>query len=77
MSFIVPTYQIVEEYIQSRDISRELLAEKSGLSVDDVNSFFSGEEHLSLNIIIALNELMPDIEQQYWINYDRRYKEMS
>lgn len=73
--FIVPTGNIIKEYLEERDISQKELSGRIDVSEKQLSKLLNGKARLTEDMALKLEKVMPDVLASYWLNYEARYQE--
>lgn len=73
--FLVPTGNIIKEYIAAYGITQKELAKRIGLSEKHISHLLNGDSRLTEEVALKLEKIMPDISASYWLNYETKYQE--
>lgn len=73
--FIVPTGEIIKDYLSEYDISQKELAVNIGMSEKHVSNVLSGKARLMEEFALRLEYVIKDVPASYWLNYESKYRE--
>lgn len=74
LDFYVPTYMMIQEYLDMNQMTKEQLAEKVGVSESMMNKIMEGT--LPLNDVLAEDISNAfGIESKYFLEYEKGYRE--
>lgn len=73
--FIVPTGNVIKEYLDEREISQKELSRRIGVSERHLSQLLNGKTRLTEDMGLKLEKVMPDVSAGYWLNYDAKYRE--
>jgi len=74
-SFIVPTGNVIKEYLDVRDINQKDLSRRIDASERHLSKMLNGKTRLTEDMALKLEKVMPDIPASYWLNYETKYQE--
>lgn len=74
-NFIVPTGWVIRDYLDEYEITPKEFSQKLGLDERVVSNLLSGNQCLTKEIALALEDVLPDIPSSYWLNYESKYNE--
>lgn len=73
--FIVPTGEIIKDYLSEYDISQKELSSYIGMSEKHISNVLSGKARLMEDFAIRLEYVIKDVPASYWLNYESKYRE--
>jgi addiction module HigA family antidote len=73
--FIVPTGNIIKEYIDERKISQKELSQRIDASERHLSQLLNGKTRLTEEMALKLEKVMSDVPASYWLNYEAKYQE--
>ena len=73
--FIVPTGDIIKEYLTEYGISQKDLSAHVGMSEKHISNVLSGKARLMEDFALRLEYVFKEIPASYWLNYESRYRE--
>jgi len=73
--FIVPTGNIIKEYLDEREISQKELSQRISVSERHLSQLLNGKTRLTEEMALKLEKAMPDVSAGYWLNYETKYQE--
>lgn len=73
--FIVPTGNIIKEYLDEREINQKELAQRIGVSERHLSQLLNGKTRLTEEMALKLEKVMSDVPAGYWLNYESKYQE--
>lgn len=72
--FLVPTGNIIKEYLDEMDISQKELAERIDSSEKHISNVLNGKSRLTEEFALKLEKVL-DVPASYWLNYEVKYRE--
>lgn len=73
--FLVPTGNIIKEYLDMYGITQKELAKRIAISEKHISHLLNGNCKLTEEVALKLEKVMPDIPASYWLNYETKYQE--
>lgn len=73
--FLVPTGNIVKEYLEENYISQKDLSERIDISEKHISNVLSGKSRLTEEFALKLEKVLVDVPASYWLNYEMKYRE--
>jgi HTH-type transcriptional regulator/antitoxin HigA len=70
---LVPTGDLISEYLESNGISQKVLATKSGYSEKQVSLVINNKVRLSERFAEVLSTILPGTKTSFWLSYDEKY----
>ena len=74
-NFIVPTGNIVKEYLEEYGITQKQLAERINSSEKHISNVLKGNSRLTEEFALKLEKVLIGIPASYWLNYEAKYRE--
>jgi Plasmid maintenance system antidote protein len=74
-SFLVPTGSLIKEYLEANGIRQEKFAEYLGISEKHISDLINGKLYLTKDIAFKLEEIIKEVPDSYWLNYEKKYRE--
>jgi plasmid maintenance system antidote protein VapI len=74
---LMPTGELVANYLEENKISQRTLAERSGYSEKQVSLVINGKTHLTERFAAALEQLLPGTSSKFWLSYDQKFLEQE
>ena len=75
--FIVPTVDLLKNYIENRSMSQKEFSKKIGMSEKSLSNFLNGKEVLTEELASKFEEVFEGIPKSYWLNYESKYREVE
>lgn len=73
--FLVPTGNIIKEYLNEYEITQKDLSKRTGLSEKHISHLLNGDSRLTEDVALKLEKVLPNIPASYWLNYETKYQE--
>jgi addiction module HigA family antidote len=73
--FIVPTGNIIKEYLDERKINQKELSQRIGASERHLSQLLNGKTRLTEEMALKLEKVISDVSAGYWLNYEAKYQE--
>lgn len=73
--FLVPTGNIIKEYLKEYQITQKDLSKRAGLSEKHISHLLNGDSRLTEDVALKLEKVLPKIPASYWLNYETKYQE--
>ena len=73
--FLVPTGNIIKEYLNENEITQKDLSKRTGLSEKHISHLLNGDSRLTEDVALKLEKVLPNIPASYWLNYETKYQE--
>lgn len=74
-NMIVPTGNIIKEYLEESGISQKELSLRTGISEKHISNVFSGKSRLTEEFALKLEKVVTKVPASYWLNYEAKYRE--
>lgn len=74
---LISTGKLINEYLESNKHTASELAEKSGVSLNDVLLILSDKKKVSEEIADGLHKLIEEISPDFLMKYDSKYQEQA
>lgn len=72
--YAVSPGEILEEELESRNLSRAALAERTGLADETINEIIEGKTPMTADIALKLESVF-NLPAHFWSNLERHYQE--
>lgn len=73
--FLVPTGNIIKEYLEANFINQKDLSERMGVSEKHISNVLSGKSRLTEEFALKLEKVLVSVPASYWLNYETKYRE--
>lgn len=73
--FLVPTGDIIKEYLEESNISQKQLAERTNISEKHISNVLRGKSRLTEDFALKLEKVLVGVPASYWLNYEMKYRE--
>lgn len=73
--FLVPTGNIIKEYLEANGIKQNDLSKRMGISEKHVSNVLSGKSRLTEEFALKLEKILTTVPASYWLNYEVKYRE--
>lgn len=74
-NFLVPTGNIIREYLEEYGITQKDLAERTNVSEKHISNVLNGKSRLTEELALKLEKIIIDVPASYWLNYEAKYRE--
>lgn len=74
-SFLVPTGNIIKEYLEEYGITQKDLAERINSSEKHISNVMKGKNRLTEEFALKLEKVIGGVPASYWLNYEAKYRE--
>lgn len=74
--FIVPTGNIIREYLDEYNINQKELCARIGMSEKHISNLLNGNCRLTEEFALKLEKVLIGIPASYWLNYETKYREL-
>lgn len=74
-SFLVPTGNIIKEYLEEYGITQKDLAERINSSEKHISNVLKGNSRLTEEFALKLEKVLVGVPASYWLNYEAKYRE--
>lgn len=74
-SFLVPTGNIIKEYLEEYGITQKDLADRINSSEKHVSNVLKGKSRLTEEFALKLEKVVHNVPASYWLNYEAKYRE--
>ena len=74
-NFLVPTGNIIKEYLEEYGITQKDLAERVNSSEKHISNVLKGKNRLTEELALKLEKVIVGIPASYWLNYEAKYRE--
>ncbi len=72
---LVPTGNIIKEYLDEYGITQKDLAERINSSEKHISNVLKGKNRLTEEFALKLEKVIVDVPASYWLNYEAKYRE--
>lgn len=72
---IIHTGSIIREYMENAGLNQKQLATIMGISPKHLSNILKGNNRITPEMALKLEEAFPQTNVSYWINYDSKYQE--
>lgn len=73
--FLVPTGNIIKEYLEEYGITQKDLAERINSSEKHISNVLKGKNRLTEEFALKLEKVIVGVPASYWLNYEAKYRE--
>lgn len=73
--FIVPTGNIIKEYLSEYGITQKELANRMNISEKHISNVLKGKSRLTEEFALKLEKILTGTTASYWLNYETKYRE--
>lgn len=74
-NFLVPTGNIIKEYLEEYGITQKDLAERINSSEKHISNVLKGKNRLTEEFALKLEKVIVGVPASYWLNYEAKYRE--
>ncbi|MFA9375256.1 MAG: helix-turn-helix domain-containing protein [Lachnotalea sp.] len=74
-NFLVPTGNIIKEYLEEYGITQKDLAERINSSEKHISNVLKGKNRLTEELALKLEKVIVGVPASYWLNYEAKYRE--
>ena len=74
-NFLVPTGNIIKEYLDEYSITQKDLAERINSSEKHISNVLNGKSRLTEEFALKLEKIIVGVPASYWLNYEAKYRE--
>ncbi len=74
-NYLVPTGNIIKEYLEEYGISQKDLAERINSSEKHISNVLKGKNRLTEEFALKLEKVIVEVPASYWLNYEAKYRE--
>lgn len=74
-NFIVPTGNIIKDYLEEYGITQKELSERMNSSEKHISNVLKGKNRLTEEFALKLEKVIGGIPASYWLNYETKYRE--
>lgn len=74
--FLVPTGNIIKEYLEANFISQKELSERINISEKHISNVLKGKNRLTEEFALKLEKVLTGVPASYWLNYEMKYREL-
>ncbi|MDD3140106.1 MAG: ImmA/IrrE family metallo-endopeptidase [Lachnospiraceae bacterium] len=74
-NFLVPTGNIIKEYLDEYGISQKELSNRAGISEKHISNVIKGNSRLTEEFALKLEKVLTGVPASYWLNYEAKYRE--
>lgn len=74
-NFLVPTGNIIKEYLEEYGITQKDLAERINSSEKHISNVLNGKNRLTEEFALKLEKVIVGVPASYWLNYETKYRE--
>lgn len=73
--FLVPTGNIIKEYLEEYGISQKDLSARIGMSEKHISNVINSNARLTEEFALKLEKILMGVPASYWLNYEAKYRE--
>lgn len=73
--FLVPTGNIIKEYLEEYGVTQKELAERTDVSEKHISNVLNGNCRLTEEFALKLEKVLNGVSASYWLNYEAKYRE--
>jgi len=73
--FLVPTGNIIKEYLEEYGISQKDLSARIGMSEKHISNVINSNARLTEEFALKLEKILTGVPASYWLNYEAKYRE--
>lgn len=73
--YMVPTGNILKEYLTEYRISQKELCARIGMSEKHVSKIITGKSRLTEEFALRIEKVIAAVPASYWLNYEAKYRE--
>lgn len=74
-NFLVPTGNIIKEYLEEYGITQKDLADRINSSEKHISNVIKGKNRLTEEFALKLEKVISEVPASYWLNYEAKYRE--
>lgn len=74
-NLLVPTGNIIKEYLEEYGITQKDLAERINSSEKHISNVLKGKNRLTEEFALKLEKVIVGVPASYWLNYEAKYRE--